>query len=68
MAGDRSEAIEALGDDPHREVPGAASRAGMARVEVAVVLDRKLGRREAVLEQRPDCGYALAHVHGRALT
>jgi hypothetical protein len=53
VAGKAAKACEAMGHDEERNVPGAAGRAGMAAVQVAVdaQLDtRRVERREARAE------------------
>ena len=61
MPGHPREAIEAIADDPHREM-AALARAGVAGVQVAVVLDREAGRLQTGCERPFEIGRADAHL------
>jgi len=67
MPGNRGESPECRGDDAHAKVTRAAGGTGMPRMQVALVLDDKLERRELAYQaiaQQPGavrCGGAVRH-------
>ena len=65
MAGEERQAGKPFGHDPHRKVPGTASRSGVARVVMAVILDGEPAGGEFGFQQRADRRHPLTH--GRAL-